>query len=97
MLLATRQITKGDTRQYVINYGEFLVPGRQLVTAAVTLTPSGITSTVGNVYLDPSKRKALIYLTGGSVLNETFTANVVVTDDNGETVNDTLAFTVVSP
>lgn len=97
MLLATRQITTGDTRQIVVDYSEFLAHGRVLVTVAVTIVPATATSTVGNAYLDPSKTKALIYFTGGSVLNEAFTADVVVTDDNGETVHDTINFTVVSP
>lgn len=96
MRMATLRITSGDTRQYTVDYSQFLAHGRQLATVVVTV-PAGTASSVGNAYLSPDRLKALIYVTGGATLNEVFTASVVITDDNGETVNDTIQFTVVAP
>jgi hypothetical protein len=99
MLLATRNIAKGDTRRYEIDYREFLDQGIVLsnpVVAIVAAIPA-ITSTVQNVSLDAAEKKLYFFVTGGPTLNETFTVAVQVQDSNLETVNDTIQFTVVAP
>jgi len=96
MLLGSRQITSGDVRRYVIDYSEFLQKGTTLTTPSASIS-AGATSTVESVSLDDTNTKMILYVTGGSVLNETFTVNVVVHDTNNQVVNDTIDFTVVSP
>ena len=97
MLLGQRNLTSGDTRRITIDYTDFLPKGVTLATATVTLTPSGLTSSVQAPSLTDNKEGIYFLITGGSAINEAFTANVQVTDTYGETVNDTLNFTVVSP
>lgn len=96
MLLDTRNIVQGDTRRFVIDYRDFLTKGYILATATATLTP-GATSTVGAVTLDETFTQVYMYITGGTALNEIFTASLQVTDTDGQTVNDTINFTVVAP
>ena len=95
MLIGTRTITQGDTRRYMIDYGDFLSKGIKL-KAPTASVPTGTTSSVGQVYLDLSETKVILYITGG-MLNEVFTVSVQVQDTENETINDTIDFSVVSP
>lgn len=97
MLLGQRTLTSGDVRRITIDYSEFLPKGVVLATATVTLSPIGITSSVGAPTLTDAKNGIYFNITGGTALNEAFTATVQVTDTYGEVINDTLNFTVVSP
>ena len=99
MLLATQNITQGDVRRYVIDYSQWLNKGFVLASATVTLaltTGGAATSTVSGTVLDDSKTQVYTFITAGA-LNEAFTASLQVKDTDGQTVNDTLNFTVVSP
>ena len=100
MLLGSRNIVSGDVRRITIDYTDFLPRGVVLATTTVTLMLNGagtITSSVAAPMLTDNKQGIYFLLTGGSALNEAFTANIQVTDTYGEKVNDTLNFTVVSP
>jgi hypothetical protein len=99
MLLATRTITKGDTRRYEIDYREFLDQGIVLSNPVVSIVAAipTVTSTVQNASLDAAEKKLYFFVTGGTALNEVFTVAVQVQDSNLETVNDTIQFTVIAP
>ena len=94
MLLGTRNIAAGDTRRYEIDYGDSLAKG--YVLTGVTISCTSTTSTVQNASLSLDKRWVFFYATANS-MQETFTVNLNVTNDNGETLNDTLIFQVDSP
>ena len=101
MLLGTRRIAVGDNRRITVDYSGFLPQGVTLngkTVALVLTTPNGSspTSTVGAVSYDPTQSQIYFNVTAG-VLNELFTANVQVTDTNGEIVNDTINFIVAAP
>jgi len=95
MLLGTRNITQGDTRRVVLDYSGWLTTGVVLETITVSV-PTGTTSTVQGAVLTEDYRHAIFYVTGG-ILNENFTVAIQITDSAGETVNDTIVFTVVAP
>jgi hypothetical protein len=95
MLLGTRNFTQGDTRRVVLDYSGWLTQGVILETIMVSV-PAGTTSTVQGAVLTEDYRHAIFYVTGG-VLNENFTVAIQITDSAGETVNDTIVFTVVAP
>lgn len=94
MLLGTRNITQGDTRRVVVDYSEFLAQGAILASETVIMS-SGATSTVQNATLSENKKMLIFFVTAGA-LNENFTVSVQITDSQGETVNDTINFTVVA-
>jgi hypothetical protein len=99
MLLGSQNITAGDTRRYYVDYGEFLIKGAILTAVTVTVS-AGATSTVGSGATAPKlnvDEKGIIFWLTGGVLNEKFTASIQVMDNNSETVNDTIQFTVVAP
>lgn len=96
MLLGTRNLTTGDTRRCVTDYNGFLGRGVKLKSPAATNGTAGTTSTVQNVSLDPTETYLIFFVTGGT-LNEVFTVNVVVSTTDGQTINDTISFTVVAP
>lgn len=93
MILGTKTLAQKDVRRYTIEYE--LDKGYTLVTATVTV-PAGTVSTIGAVTLDPKHQKVYFYVNAGAV-NENFTATVQVTDTEGQTVNDTIAFVVTNP
>ena len=97
MLLATINLTSGDTRRIPIDYSDFLPQGYSLTSVTATISPSTAKSTTTQVQIDPDHDLAWIWVTGGSVLNETFTLNIVAMDNFGEVLNDQSAFTVVAP
>ena len=99
MLLATRNITQGDVRRFVVDYKDWLNKGYVLdaATATLALTAGGdASSTVAAPSFNDSFTAIYVYVTAGN-LNEAFTVSLQVKDTNGQTVNDTLNFTVVSP
>lgn len=97
MLLATINLTTGDIRRIPIDYSDFLPQGYSLTTVTASISPATATSTVGQIQLDPDADLVYIWVTGGSVLNEQFTLNVVAKDNFGEVLNDQINFIVVSP
>ena len=99
MLLGSQNITQGDTRRYFVSYEEFLIKGAVLTTVTVTVS-AGATSSIGTSTIAPVltvDEKGIIFWVIGGVLNEKFTVNIQVHDNNSEVVNDTLSFTIVAP
>lgn len=101
MLLGTRNITSGDIRRYEIDYTDFLTAAGatgHLVSPSVVIAPSTppATSTVQSFLMNAQENRLFFYVKGG-IVSEQFTVNVTVQDSQGETVNDTVAFMVVSP
>lgn len=106
MLLARKAFTLGNTTQYIIDYAEHpcidethipaLIPLREgYYITATTAVASAVDVTVTNVsVLEGSK--VTFFLSGGSI-NEPFTVTVTSTTSNGETIKDTVIFTVVAP
>jgi hypothetical protein len=98
MLLGSRQYAQNDIRVIRVNYKDWLYPGYVLKTVTATISPSsGITSTVGTITLDPTETIAFITLNCGTVVNENFTLNIVASDTFGQTINDQLSVTIVTP
>lgn len=99
MLLGSQNLTSGDKRRYMVSYEEFLIKGAILTSVTVAVS-AGATSSVGSgatiAVLTVDEKGIIFWLTGG-LLNEKFTLNIVVQDNNSETVNDTIAFTIVAP
>ena len=101
MLLGSRNLAVGDTRQYRVSYRNYLDDGVSIVSAVVTIQPfNGLTSSIGTSAiapeLSPDKREVLFWVVAG-VLNEAFTVQVEITDTNSEITNDTIDLTIVSP
>jgi len=98
MLLGSRQYALNDVRVIRVNYKDWLVPGYVLLSVTATTTPAtGLSSTVGAVQLDPTEEIAFLTLNCGSVVNENFTLNIQAKDTFGQTINDQLNVTVVTP
>jgi hypothetical protein len=98
MLLGSRQYALNDVRVIRVNYKDWLVPGYVLLSVTAAISPTtGITSTVGAVQLDPTEEIAFITLNCGTVVNESFTLNIQAKDTFGQTINDQLNVTVVTP
>ena len=98
MQLSNQNITTGDIRRYQIDYTPFLQEGETIISFTLGLTPATATSTVnslGNSFLDVSETQLYLFVTGGNV-NENFTVTVQIVTNYGETVNDTIAFSVVA-
>ena len=96
MHLGSRNLTSGDTRRYAVDYRGFLQPGEKLTLPVVTV-PAGTNSSIGSVALDIDDDKMFVFVTGGTLLNEQFTASVQCRTSFNQVINDTIAFTVVSP
>ena len=97
MQLGQDNLTTGDTRRYQVDYRPFLQFGEVLIAA--TVTGNGPTSTVKlptTGFLDVTETQLYFFVTGGSV-GENFTASVQVKTSYGQIVNDTVAYSVVSP
>lgn len=93
--LGQQNITAGDIRRYQIDYTQFLQPGEVLTAGGFTVTSSGATSTARGAFLNITETQLYFFVTGGN-LNESFTVSVQVKTSFGETINDTIAFTVVA-
>jgi hypothetical protein len=102
MLLGSRNLAVGDTRQYKISYREFLPDGDfidGLVITIPNITP-GYLSHIGSgslaPYASPDRREVIFWVVAGA-LNEQFTVQIVVSDSNLQAINDTIDYTIVSP
>jgi hypothetical protein len=93
MLLAKKNHTVGNVRQYYVEYCDALRDGDWLTAAAVT--SSTVDATISGVAIIEG-HKITFFLSGG-VLNEDFTVTVVATSNTTEVSNDTIAFHVVAP
>lgn len=100
MQLSNQQITTGDTRRYQVDYSQFLqfgekLSGFTLALATQTPTPTSTVNPSNNSFLSVDESQLYIFVVGGTAVGETFTVDVQVTTTYGQTVNDTVAFTVV--
>ena len=93
MLLAKKNHTVGNVRQYYVEYCDALREGDWLTAAAVT--SSSVDATISGVAIIEG-HKITFFLSGG-VINEDFTVTVVATSNTTEVNNDTIAFHVVAP
>ena len=108
MLLGAKNHTVGNVRRWFIDYRDWLDDGVTVATFTAGVQAGsdqigGITGPTGGsaavAVASPavvSGHKGVMVVSGG-VLNETFTASLVMTDTKGEVKNDTIAFTVVAP
>lgn len=101
MLLGTRNITSGDIRRCEIDYTDFLTAAGatgHLVSPSVVIAPStpSATSTIQSFLMNAQENRLFFYVKGG-IVGESFMVNVQIMDSQGETVNDTVQFLVVSP
>lgn len=94
MQLGQQNITAGDIRRYQVDYCQFLQQGETLSSS--TLTDTGPTSTVQGAFFDATGTQLYFFVTAG-ILGEIFVVNLQVKTTFGETVNDTISFTVVAP
>lgn len=101
MLLGTRNITANDLRRYEVNYSDFLRgAGAKGVLKSPSVTiqnPQGILSTVTSYSVSTDGLRLYFYVQAGPNVNEVFVVAVQVQDTQGELVNDTVGFTVISP
>ena len=93
MLLAKKNHTVGNVRQYYVEYCDALREGDWLTAAAVT--SSTVDATISGVAIIEG-HKITFFLSGG-VLNEDFTVTVVATSSTTEVNNDTINFHVIAP
>lgn len=91
MLLGTRNIDPNNVQRVTVDYKEFLHPGTHLASA--TITSSSTTSTVNQETLSVAQTLLFFYVHAGPVA-ETFTVTIAAVDSIGQTVNDTITFTV---
>jgi hypothetical protein len=101
MLLGNRNITANDLRRYEINYSDFLTGAGatgQLKLPVVTIqNTAGVLSTVKSYSISTDGLRLYFYIQAGPNVNEVFTVAVQVQDSQGEIINDTVSFSVVSP
>lgn len=90
MTIAKRPLTVGNNKRYTINYGRWLPEGVTIVNK--TVTASSANATISNITI---KEIRLNFFVSASVVNETFTVSVQITDSVGQVKNDTIEFTVV--
>lgn len=90
MTLAKRPLTVNNNKRYTINYGRWLPEGVTIVSQVVSASSDN--ATISNVTI---KEIRLNFFVSASVVNETFTVSVQITDSIGQVKNDTLEFTVV--
>ena len=94
MQLGQDNITTGDARRYQVDYTPFLQQGE--VLTSFTVSDNGPTSTTQGGFFDVTETQLYFFVTGG-IVGENFTVSVQVKTSYGQTVNDTLAFSVISP
>jgi hypothetical protein len=92
MLVASKQHTEGDVRRWTVQYGSWLDNAAQIETIDVqsdsdTCTVNG-TEVLG---------QDIVFSLSGGTLGERVTIKLTMTDDQGNTKNDTVKFTVVAP
>lgn len=92
MLLGTRSLAAGDIRKYEIDYRPYLCYGNKLSTVSVTVSADAL-STVDTVTIY-SAETIVSFMVNAAAVNETFTASIEATMDDGEVLNDTADFIV---
>jgi len=100
MNLGQKNHTAGNTTRYAVDYSNWLDEGVSLTPASATvvLDPASAAATdvvITAVTITPSNH--VVFFLHATVLNETFTLDVQVTDSRGEIKNDTCSFRVVAP
>jgi len=99
MNLGTKNHTAGNTTRYAVDYSNWLDEGVTLVStsghAVLDPTTAAPDVVITNVSIVPSGQ--LIFFVLATVVNETFTIDVQITDSRGEVKNDTCNFRVVAP
>jgi hypothetical protein len=93
MLLAKKNHTVGNVRQYYVEYCDALREGDWLTAATVT-SSSGDATISGTAIIEGHK---ITFFLSGGVINEDFTVTVVATSNTTEVTNDTINFHVVAP
>ena len=98
--ISQQNITSGDVRRYEIDYHEFLQFGEKLTSftlAIATQSPPATTIHGGGTdFFDVDDTQLYFFVTGGSAIGENCILNVQVKTSYGQTINDTIALTVVS-
>jgi hypothetical protein len=92
MIIARKPFTRGNRRQYIVQYDQWLAAGVALTAGAATTT--SLTASVDTVSFTDT---TLIFFVNGGVLNEIFTVALQITDSLGEIKNDTVEFFVTEP
>ena len=92
MLLGTKNLDPNNVQRVTVDYRNFLQDGTHVKSAAVS--SSSTTSTVAQESLSVSQTCVFFYVTAGPNV-ETFTVTVVMQDNIGQTVNDTITFNVL--
>ena len=96
--ISQQNITSGDVRRYEIDYHEFLQFGEKLTAFLLAIASQipAATSTVNAAgsFLDVDDTILYLFVTGGNS-GESFVLDVQVKTSYGQTINDTIAFTVV--
>lgn len=99
MFLGRKPHTAGNTIRYEVDYSNWLADGVSLTSATVVLTPA-FTATVKDITITGVQALVshmVVFTMAGGSLNETFTLDVQVVDNRGETKNDTVGFNIVAP
>ena len=99
MLLGQKSLTAGNKRRFEIDYSDWLDEGVTLSAATVVLDPA-FTATVTDVVISGvtvQYGNKVVFFVTATVVNETFTLDVQVTDTRTEIKNDTMKFTVLAP
>jgi hypothetical protein len=92
MLIASKQHTAGDTRQWTIQYGRWLANTATIEQAA--LQSNSVTCTVNTPVILGTD---VVFLLAGGTLGEQVTVGLAMTDSLGNIKHDTIKFTVVAP
>lgn len=99
MLVGSHTVATGDVRRVEIDYADWLEHGQHITASVATVLTAGVTSFVSNPVPPENSKKtrAIFFVHAGTVVNESFTVQVQVTDTLGQVVNDTVQFTVLAP
>jgi hypothetical protein len=92
MLIASKQHTAGDTRQWTVQYERWLANTATIEQVAVQ--SSSVTCTVNTPKILGTD---VVFLLVGGTLGERATITLAVTDSIGNIKHDTIKFTVVAP
>ena len=91
MMLGSKNHTAGNTIRWTVRYGNWLT---NCNISQIDVQSSSATCTVGNIeILGPD----IVFFLSGGELNERLTVALTMTDERGNTKNDSIAFTVVAP
>jgi hypothetical protein len=92
MLIASKQHTEGDTRQWTIQYGRWLDN-----TATIEQVDAQSDSDTCTVNTPVILGTDVVFLLSGGTLGERVTVGLTMTDSLGNIKHDTIKFTVVAP